>query len=625
MSENSYNADSIQVLEGLEAVRVRPSMYIGDTGIRGFHHLVYEAVDNAIDEALAGFCKNILVIIHKNGSVTIQDDGRGIPIDIHPQYKKTAVELVLTKLHAGGKFDKKTYQVSGGLHGVGISVANALSTWLEVEVCRNNKIYKQKYENGVPISKLEIIGYTQKTGTKIKFLPNDKIFSVKEFDFDILSTRLKELAYLNKSLDISIFDENTNKESHFKFDGGISSFVSDINKNPIHNVIAFDTKKNSTVVEIAIQYSSEFKERTYSFVNTINTIEGGTHLSGFYTALTRSFNDYIKKNKIDKFKLSGEDIKEGLTTVISIKIAEPQFEGQTKTKLGNSEVKGLVDSIVYEKLTTYFEEHPKVAKLIINKSINAAKAREAAKRARELVRRKGLLEGSSLPGKLADCQEKSPEKSELYIVEGDSAAGTGISARDRVFQAILPLRGKILNVEKSRINKILKSEQITNLITALGCRIHDDFDIQKLRYHKIIILTDADVDGNHISCLLLTLFYRNMPELIQNGYVYIAQPPLFKVIKNKKSIYVRDELELKKTLEEIGEANTIIQRFKGLGEMDSNELHETVMDIKTRILKQVTLEDAVEADKIFTILMGDEVPPRRAFIQKHAKEANLDI
>ncbi len=621
-----YSAESIKVMEGLDAVRKIPSMYIGDVGIRGLHHLVFEAVDNSIDEALSCFCKKIIVIIHSDNSITVEDDGRGIPVDLHPVYKKSALELVMTKLHAGGKFDKKTYQVSGGLHGVGISVTNALSLWLEVEVKRDNKLYKQRYEKGNPVTEPEIIGDSEETGTKITFLPNSEIFTTTTiFDFEILSSRLKELAYLNKGLEISLIDERTNKKVNYKFDGGIISFVSDINKNPLHPVVYFESSKNSTVVEIALQYSQEFTERIFSFVNTINTIEGGTHLSGFYTALTRSFNDYIKKNKIDNFRLSGEDVKEGLTAVISIKIAEPQFEGQTKTKLGNSEIKGLVDSIVYDKLTTYFEENPKIARLIIDKSINAAKAREAAKRARELVRRKGLLEGSSLPGKLADCQEKNPEKAELYIVEGDSAAGTGISARDRSFQAILPLRGKILNVEKSRINKILESEQITNLITSLGCSIHNDFNIKKLRYHKIIILTDADVDGSHLTCLLLTLFYRNMPELIQNGHVYIAQPPLFKIIKNKKSIYVRDELELKKTLEEIGGDNVVIQRFKGLGEMDSDELYETVMDIKTRILKQVTIEGAIEADKIFTILMGDEVQPRRIFIQKHAKEANIDI
>jgi len=1142
--DKEYGAKSIKVLEGLEAVRQIPGMYIGDTNVRGLHHLVFEAVDNSIDEALSNFCKKISVIIHKDNSITVEDDGRGIPVDIHPTYKKSALELVMTKLHAGGKFDKKTYQVSGGLHGVGISVTNALSLWLEVEVKRDNKLYKQRYEMGVPVKDVEIIGESQGTGTKITFLPNSNIFTTTIFDFEILSSRLKELAYLNKSLEISLLDERTDKKVNYKFDGGIKSFVSDINKAPLHSVVYFESQKNLTFVEIALQYSQEFTERIFSFVNTINTIEGGTHLSGFYTALTRSFNDYIKKNKIDSH-LTGEDVKEGLTAVISIKIAEPQFEGQTKTKLGNSEVKGLMDSIVYDKLTTYFEENPKIAKLIIEKSINAARAREAAKKARELVRRKGLLEGSSLPGKLVDCQEKDPAKCELYIVEGDSAAGTGISARDRSFQAILPLKGKILNVEKARVNKVLESEQIINLITALGCRIHEEFDINKLRYHKIIILTDADSvtgdtplllfnkdnelqfdyidnfvnncikpneyrissfsinpgkqevkritnivkhplktslyqiktnlgysvkatpyhsvfvydgekvitkksneitsddyllipkrlprtdkdyfidlskdlninfvyanleknsldkipdesyidlnleewnklkkirmnlgitrkkmgklinifyaileqwelkidnvmpryklfkeylkilnvkeknvefrlfvpldkinlnklscnnfylrnhrnkiklkfnvdedltyllgwylgdgtaskgkknpyrfslcigkdklyyldkiksliknsldcniilenrkvdtlvhfnsfsfglllkylglhgkkaskkfipniifnlnkdlqvsflkgllhsdgyayigkrrgkeskpiyghctsseklmqglvflyrqlgilpsvitsrakdhyyndvlikantdkydiiigsikqlektrdiwkdhknalvldkyislvkkganrryvvdvnkdfqavkvlsvnkilsedkfvydigvdinrsfigglggltlhnsDGNHISCLLLTLFYRNMQELIQNGYVYIAQPPLFKIIKNKKSIYVRDEEQLNKMLEEIGSDNTVIQRFKGLGEMDSNELYETVMNKESRILKQVTIEDAVEADKIFTILMGDEVPPRRAFIQKHAKEVrNLDI
>ena len=1056
MTKDSYQADSIQVLEGLEAVRVRPSMYIGDIGIRGLHHLVFEAVDNCIDEALSNFCKKISVIIHKDNSVTVEDDGRGIPVDIHPTYKKSALELVMTKLHAGGKFDKKTYQVSGGLHGVGISVTNALSLWLEVEVKRDNKLYKQRYEMGVPVKDVEIIGESQGTGTKITFLPNSNIFTTTIFDFEILSSRLKELAYLNKGLEISLLDERTDKKVNYKFDGGIKSLVSDINKVPLHSVVYFESQKNLTFIEIALQYSQEFTERIFSFVNTINTIEGGTHLSGFYTALTRSFNDYIKKNKIDAH-LTGEDVKEGLTAVISIKIAEPQFEGQTKTKLGNSEIKGLMDSIVYDKLTTYFEENPKIAKLIIEKSINAARAREAAKKARELVRRKGLLEGSSLPGKLADCQEKDPKKAEIYLVEGDSAGGcfsgdtkialadgrnlsfielieedklgkinycytikedgsmgieiiknpritkrdvevikiildnneeilctpdhnfmlkdgsyiqaknltTNISlmplykqlskkgkegvtidgyemvfnpitkkwifthlladqynlknkiysesfgadkhhidfnklnnnpnniirmdneihmeyhrqyanktlhrkdvkdklrelrktkefrekmskrmmepqtrkilsknskelwknleyknymkrkfkdfynsnpeyqeknleilnqaqkdywskeenrkkqakrvkdyfnlnpkkknelskkareqwqdeflirwrsnktkeqwtkefrirrykaynkiyyehtirllkevfdeygnlknfeevrkklnnkniltlntfckrffnddskkleehlkyynhkikqinfldknidvydievpnthnfalasgifvhnsakqGRSREFQAILPLKGKILNVEKSRLNKILTSEEIRIIITAIGTGIGEEFDLNKSRYHKIILMTDSDIDGNHIACLLLTLLYRYMKPLIEAGYIYLALPPLYKAKKGKKETYLYNDAELQKFLQE--NPDVTVQRYKGLGEMNPEELWETTMNPENRILKQITIEDAVEADKIFTILMGDEVPPRRAFIQKHAKEVrNLDI
>ena len=629
MIQNSYKAQNIQVLKDLEAVKKRPAMYIGDTGVRGLHHLVYEVVDNSIDEALAGFCNYISVTIHKDNSITVIDNGRGIPVDIHEKEGKSALEVVMTVLHAGGKFDKQTYRVSGGLHGVGISVVNALSEFIEVEVKRDNKIYSQKYEFGKPVTSVEEKGNCEDSGTKIKFLPDKEIFESIDFQFDILSNRLRELAFLNKNLKIEIKDERIEKEKSFLYEGGIKSFVKYLNKNKtsLHvKPVFFEKKQGDTYIEVAMQYNSSYMENILTFVNNINTIEGGTHLSGFKTALTRVINDYIKKSKISDLSLGGADTREGLSAVISIKIPEPQFEGQTKTKLGNSKVKGIVDSIVTDNLKTFFEENPAIAKNIIQKVITAAKAREAARKARELTRRKSVLESGSLPGKLADCQEKDPTKCELFIVEGDSAAGTGISARDRKFQAILPIRGKILNVEKARIDKIFSNNEISTLISTTGTSINDEFDISKLRYHKVIVLTDADSDGNHISTLLLTFFYRYMKELVDKGYLYIAQPPLYKIIKDKKTYYIRDDAALKEKLEEFGDKNIVVQRFKGLGEMDSDELAETVMNSDKRILKRVTVEDAMQADQIFTILMGEQVGPRKEFIFSHAKEVqNLDI
>jgi len=624
MSE--YGAKSITVLKDLQAVQKRPAMYIGDTSFRGFHHILQEVLDNSIDEALAGFCKNISVTIHKDNSVTVIDDGRGIPTDIHPEEGKSALELVMTVLHAGGKFDKSTYKISGGLHGVGVSVTNALSKFLDVKVYRDGKIYHQRYEKGKKVTEVEVVGESGKTGTEITFLPDNEIFSVSEFDYDYIKKRLKELAYLNAGLKIFLHDERTEVKEEFQFEGGLREYVEDFNKGK--NVLSkpiYINKENSISIEVALQYNDSYNTKLYSFVNNINTVEGGTHEEGFRTALTRVINEYNKKNNISDIKLTGDDVKEGLTCIVSVKVPEPQFEGQTKTKLGNSNVKGLVSSIVYESLNNYFEENPSVAKIICNKIIGAAKAREAARKARDLTRRKSVLESGSLPGKLADCSERDPAKCELFIVEGDSAAGTGISARDRKFQAILPLRGKILNVEKSRLDKLFKNEQITNLITALGCGIGEEFNLKKLRYHKVIILTDADSDGNHISCLLLTFFYRYMPELVKNGHIYVAQPPLFKIIKNKKTTYVRDDETLKIILGEEGNENVIIQRFKGLGEMDANELEETVMDVQTRNLNKINIDDAVQADNLFTMLMGEEVEPRREFIMKYAKEANVDI
>ncbi len=639
--ESSYEAKDIQVLAGLSAVRKRPSMYIGDTSLKGLHHLVYEAVDNSIDEALVGFCNKISVIIHKDGFITINDNGRGIPVDVHPKFNKPAVEIVMTKLHAGGKFDKKVYKVSGGLHGVGISVTNALSKELIVEVKRNGKIYQQKYQYGKPVTELKIIGNTdaketnaseltrsQVTGTTIKFIPDEQILSATEFSFEILSSRLRELAFLNKGVKITIEDERTDKKNEFQYEGGIVSFVDYLNKNknPLHKVIYFNKSKNGVQFEYALQYNDGYQENVFSFANTINTYEGGTHLIGFKTALTRVMNNYIEKNKIKGIKLTSEDTREGLTAVISIKVPEPQFEGQTKTKLGNSEVKGLVDSIVYDSFSSYLEENPQIAKTIVYKCINAAHAREAAQKARDLTRRKGILNHGSLPGKLADCSEKDPAKCELFIVEGDSAGGSAKMGRNRQFQAVLPLRGKILNVEKARLNKIFENEEITTMITAIGTNVGDEFDITKARYHKLIIMTDADVDGSHIRTLLLTFFYRHMQSLIEAGYVYIAQPPLYKVTKSKMIKYVYNDDELEKLLNEIGRDDVSLQRYKGLGEMNPQQLWETTMDTDNRTILQVTLQDAVEADKMFTLLMGDAVEPRRKFIEAHAKEVvNLDV
>ena len=627
-TKTEYKAESIQVLEGLEPIRVRPSMFIGDTGERGLHHLVHEAVDNSIDEALAGFCKNIKVTIHNDNSISVEDDGRGIPVDIHPKFKKPAVELVLTVLHSGGKFEKKTYQVSGGLHGVGISCVNALSKKFNVNVKRDGKVYSQDFIMGKKLNELSIIGEANGTGTKVTFLPDDQIFETVEYRYDLLYQRLRELAFLNKGIRIELKDERENKEDVLQYEGGIKEFVEHLNKGKkvINDAIYFEKKKNGLMIEGAFQYNEGYTGSLLSFVNSINTFEGGTHEQGFRTALTRVVNSYgIKYNMLDHMKLTGDDVKEGLTAIISVKISNPQFEGQTKTKLGNSEVKGIVDSLTNDALGTFFEENPAVGKKILFKIVSAARAREAARKARELTRRKGLLDKYSLPGKLADCQEKDITKSEIFIVEGDSAGGTAISGRDRKFQAILPLKGKILNVEKSRLTKILINNEIKTLITAIGVGIAEEFDIKNLRYGKIIILTDADVDGNHISTLLLTFFYRYMLDLIKNGNIYVAQPPLYRVIKNKKVIYVRDDKKLQELLKEIGE-DAVIQRFKGLGEMNSDQLWESTMNPETRIMKKITLEDAAIADETFSILMGDQVEPRREFIQNHAKEVkNLDV
>src|SRR3989344_439114 len=570
--DSSYDAKDILVLAGLSAVRKRPAMYIGTTDVKGLHHLVYEAVDNSIDEALTGFCTKVEVIIRKDGSITIADNGRGIPVDIHPKLNKPAVEVVMTKLHAGGKFDKKVYKVSGGLHGVGISVTNALSKELIVQVKRNGKVYEQKYQSGKPVTELKIIGDVdaKETGTTIRFLPDNGIFSTTEFSFDILSSRLRELAFLNKGIKITIEDEKTEKKHDFHYDGGIISFVEYLNsnKNPLHNTIYFSKAKNEVQLEYALQYNDGYQENVFSFANTINTHEGGSHLIGFKTALTRVMNNYIEKNKIKGIKLTSEDTREGLTSVISIKIPEPQFEGQTKTKLGNSEIKGLVDSIVNDTLSSYFEENPQIAKTIVYKCINAAHAREAAQKARELTRRKGALNHGSLPGKLADCSERSPDKCELFIVEGDSAGGSAKQGRNREFQAVLPLRGKILNVEKARLNKIFENEEITTLITAIGTSVGEEFDISKTRYHKLVIMTDADVDGSHIRTLLLTFLYRHMQPLLEAGYIYIAQPPLYRISKGKMTRYVYNDEELEKVMQEIGKEGVNLQRYKGLGEMN---------------------------------------------------------
>jgi DNA gyrase subunit B len=627
----TYDASSIQVLEGLEAVRKRPSMYIGSTDYKGLHHLVYEVVDNSIDEALAGYCNNIEVAINENGSVTVTDDGRGIPVEMHEKYKKPALEIVMTMLHAGGKFDNRTYKVSGGLHGVGVSVVNALSRFLDVEVSRNGKVYFQRYERGKPVEEVKVIGDSKHTGTKTTFMPDNAIFETLEFQYDILANRLRELAYLNKGIRITLEDKKANKSQEFHYEGGIIQFIEYLNegKNVLHaHPIYFEREKDTTKVEIAMQYNDGYNEVVLAFANNINTHEGGTHLSGFRAALTRSVNDYAKKNNLIKgdMVLSGEDIREGLTAIISVKLTNPQFEGQTKTKLGNSDVKGIVETLVSDGLNDYLEENPADARKIIEKTVMAFQAREAARKARELTRRKSALESSTLPGKLADCQERDPSKCEIYIVEGDSAGGSAKQGRDRRNQAILPLRGKILNVEKARLNKILQSEEIRALITAFGTGVGEEFALDKARYHKIILMTDADVDGAHIRTLLLTFFFRYMQPLVAAGYVYIAQPPLFRVKKGKEERYVYNEKELATAMEEMGRNGTGIQRYKGLGEMNPDQLWSTTMDPATRTVLQVTLEDAIEADRIFTLLMGDKVEPRRDFIIKNAKFVrNLDV
>ena len=636
-SHGEYGADQIQILEGLEAVRKRPGMYIGSTSSRGLHHLVYEIVDNAVDEALAGYCDTIEVVINPDNSVTVTDNGRGIPVGINHKAGIPAVEVVFTILHAGGKFGGGGYKVSGGLHGVGASVVNALSDWLEVDICSDGKIYRQRYERGKTMYPLKVVGECdpEKTGSKITFKPDATIFQeTTVYDFDILKQRLREMAFLTKGLKIILRDtrEENPQEKTFHYEGGIREFVSYLNrsKTPLYDdILYFEGEKNNVFVEVALQHNDSYTESVYSFVNNINTPEGGTHLAGFKNAITKTFNDYARKNKLLKdsdVNLTGEDIREGLTAIISIKLEEPQFEGQTKQKLGNSEARGAVDSVVSEQLTYYLEQNPAVAKTICEKSILAQRAREAARKARELTRRKTALEGMSLPGKLADCSDKDPKNCEIYIVEGDSAGGSAKKARSRATQAILPLRGKILNVEKARLDKVYANAEIKAMITAFGTGIHEDFDISKLRYHKIIIMTDADVDGAHIATLLLTFIYRFMPELIKQGYVYLAQPPLYKLEKNKNVWYAYSDEELDGILREVGrDQNNKIQRYKGLGEMDPDELRDTTMAKETRILRQITVDDLQAADAAFEKLMGEEVEPRREFIEKNAGYAILDI
>ena len=634
-----YGADQIQILEGLEAVRKRPGMYIGSTSSRGLHHLVYEIVDNSVDEALAGYCDHIQVFINPDNSITVIDNGRGIPVGINHKAGLPAVEVVFTVLHAGGKFGGGGYKVSGGLHGVGASVVNALSDWLEVEICHEGKVYRQRYEKGHVVYKLKVVDECdpEKTGTKVTFLPDETIFEDTVFDYDTLKQRFREMAFLTKGLRISLTDlrDEEPKERVFHYEGGIKEFVQYLNrsKTPLYEQIIYcEGTKDNVEVEVAMQHNDSYTDNTYGFVNNITTPEGGTHVVGFRNAITKTFNDYARKNKLLKDSepnLSGEDIREGLTAIISVKIEDPQFEGQTKQKLGNSEARGAVDSIVSSQLQIFLEQNPAIGKSIVEKSVMAQRAREAARKARDLTRRKSALEGMSLPGKLADCSDKDPSKCEIYIVEGDSAGGSSKTARDRATQAILPLRGKILNVEKARLDKIYGNAEIKAMITAFGTGIHDDFDISKLRYHKIIIMTDADVDGAHISTLLLTFLYRFMPELIKQGYVYLAQPPLYKLEKNKKVWYAYSDEELAKIISEVGrDQNNKIQRYKGLGEMDAEQLWDTTMDPQHRILRRVTMDDETssELDLTFTTLMGDKVEPRREFIEENAKFVkNLDI
>ena len=634
-----YGADQIQILEGLEAVRKRPGMYIGSTSSRGLHHLVYEIVDNSVDEALAGYCDHIQVFINPDNSITVIDNGRGIPVGINHKAGLPAVEVVFTVLHAGGKFGGGGYKVSGGLHGVGASVVNALSDWLEVEICHEGKVYRQRYEKGHVVYKLKVVDECdpEKTGTKVTFLPDETIFEDTVFDYDTLKQRFREMAFLTKGLRISLTDlrDEEPKERVFHYEGGIKEFVQYLNrsKTPLYEQIIYcEGTKDNVEVEVAMQHNDSYTDNTYGFVNNITTPEGGTHVVGFRNAITKTFNDYARKNKLLKDSepnLSGEDIREGLTAIISVKIEDPQFEGQTKQKLGNSEARGAVDSIVSSQLQIFLEQNPAIGKSIVEKSVMAQRAREAARKARDLTRRKSALEGMSLPGKLADCSDKDPSKCEIYIVEGDSAGGSAKTARDRATQAILPVRGKILNVEKARLDKIYGNAEIKAMITAFGTGIHDDFDISKLRYHKIIIMTDADVDGAHISTLLLTFLYRFMPELIKQGYVYLAQPPLYKLEKNKKVWYAYSDEELAKIISEVGrDQNNKIQRYKGLGEMDAEQLWDTTMDPQHRILRRVTMDDETssELDLTFTTLMGDKVEPRREFIEENAKFVkNLDI
>ena len=639
MESGDYTAESIQVLEGLQAVRKRPSMYIGSTDYRGLHHLVYEILDNAIDEAMGGYCHNIEITIYNDGSVSVRDDGRGIPTDMHPRYNRPAMEIVMSTLHAGGKFDKKSYQVSGGLHGVGLSVVNALSEWLNAIVWRNGREYALKFRKGTieggmkesePSPELVNEDGSFSTGTMIRFKPDREIFPDTTFDSTSLETLFRELAYLNKGLRILFDDRRTGKKASFLYEGGIVDFVKFLNaaKTPLHPDPVFLSKTSDGVqVEVALQYTDSYNESIHTFVNNINTAEGGTHLVGFRAGLTRTINDYARNNNLLKEgaeTLAGEDVREGLTAIVNLRVPEPQFEGQTKTKLGNSEVRGIVESAIYEQLSIYLDENPKPAASIIGKAILASQAREAARKARELTRRKGLLESGNLPGKLADCSEKDPAKCELFVVEGDSAGGSAKQGRNRATQAILPLRGKILNVEKSRLDKMLRNQGVRTLITAIGAGIGDEFDITKTRYHKIILMTDADIDGAHIRTLLLTFFYRHALQLIEAGYVYIAQPPLYKLKKGSNEQYVYSDRELEEKLKDMPGAS--LQRYKGLGEMNPEQLWSTTMNPETRIIKQVTIEDAVEAEMLFTTLMGDVVEPRRLFIQEHAAEVeNLDV
>ncbi len=628
-NSKEYKSENIKILEGLEGVRLRPAMYIGSTSKTGLHHLVWEIMDNSVDEAMGGYCDTIEVSINKDGSVTIKDNGRGIPVEVHPIYKRSALEIVVTKLHAGGKFDKGSYAISGGLHGVGISVVAALSQLMKVTVHKGGKIYLQEYKIGKPLYDVKVIGECEKkdTGTEVTFYPDETIFSTTKFEFSILETRFREIAFLNKGVKIILKDEIINKKETFYYEGGLIEFIKWVNKTkePLHaKPIYFMKEQDKIIMECAVQYNSSYQENVLSFVNTINTVEGGTHEAGFKTALTRAINDYANKNKLNKGEnLTGDDVREGLTTIISVKVPEPQFEGQTKTKLGNSEVKGIVDSVASKALVEFFEENPSVARRIVDKCLEAQKARNAAKKAKDLVRRKNAFSVGGLPGKLADCSSNKAEDSELFIVEGDSAAGSSKQGRNKEYQAILPLKGKILNVEKANAVKVFSNEEIANLITAIGTGIGDQFDIAKLRYWKVIIMTDADVDGAHIRTLLLTFFFRFMPKLIENGNIYIAVSPLYKVRK-RIDHYVYTNEELKKIVAKLG-GNVSVQRFKGLGEMNAEQLWETSMDPKTRLLKKVTIQDAVKADEIFSKLMGDDVEPRKQFIAERAQEAQIDI
>lgn len=627
-----YTASDIQVLTGLEPVRKRPGMYIGSTGPKGLHHLVYEVVDNSIDEALAGICDTINIVIEEDNSIMVEDNGSGIPVETHPQTGKSTVETVLTILHAGGKFNNSAYKVSGGLHGVGVSVVNALSEWLVVEVKRDGNVYRQKFKRGEPDGELEVVGKSKSTGTIIHFKPDYQIFEELEYNYETLENRFREMAFLNKGIKISLEDKRSGKSKDFHYTGGIKSFVEYINKkkDPIHkDVIYFENEKDFTTVELAIQYTDGYSENVFTFANNIGTAEGGTHLSGLRTALTRSINDYARKYNFLKEKddnLTGEDVREGMTAILSVKLPEPQFEGQTKGKLGNSETRGIVESLTNDFLSNYLEENPKISKVILDKAISSKRAREAARKARDLTRKRSIFDNTTLPGKLSDCQSNDITETEIYIVEGDSAGGSAKQGRDKRYQAILPLRGKIMNVEKARLDKILSSDEIKAMITAFGTSIGEDFNLAKLRYGKIIIMTDADVDGAHIRTLILTFFYRYLRELIDNGNIFIAQPPLYKVTKNRKEYYCYTEKELENTLEELGNTGYTIQRYKGLGEMNATQLWDTTMDPDHRTLLKVNIEDALVADEIFTTLMGDKVEPRREFIEENAKYVkNLDI